>query len=85
MAAKIARQSATSRMSSPSEGASAGTSMKMTKMRLIIRAIRSPPTRSRMIAGGSAMIAAPKKPCAARIATSAAKLVASALASESRM
>ena len=52
-------------------GATAGTIRKITKIRLIILAILSPPTRSRMIAGGSATMPAAKKPCAARTAISA--------------
>ncbi len=68
---KIARQSATIRITSPIDGAMAGTIRKMTKITLIIRAILSPPTRSRMIAGGRAMIPAAKNPCAARTAISA--------------
>ena len=66
-------------------GATAGTSRKITKIRLIIRAILSPPTRSRMMAGGKAMIPAAKKPCSARSTISCVKLVTSAQASEKAM
>ncbi len=84
MVTKIQRQSPVSSSTPcPIEGAIAGTSRKMTKIRLIIRAILSPPTRSRMIAGGSAMMPAAKKPCAARSTTSASNVVTSAQASDS--
>ena len=66
-------------------GATAGTSRKMTKIRLIIRAILSPPTRSRMMAGGSAMMPAAKKPCSARSAIMEVKSVTSAQPSDSTM
>ena len=71
MKPKIARQLPTWRIASPMVGATAGTIRKITKMMLIMRAILSPPTRSRMIAGGRATIPAAKKPWAARTAISA--------------
>ena len=82
----IQRQSPiTSSTPCPMLGATAGTSRKITKIRLIIRAILSPPTRSRMMAGGKAMIPAAKKPCSARSTISCVKLVTSAQASEKAM
>ena len=74
---KIHRQPANSRTVWPRNGASTGTTMNTTMMVDIIRAIRSPPTRSRMIAAGSTDRPAVRNACVMRSAIIASKLVTS--------
>ena len=82
---KIAGHVAIERMPCPSVGATMGTTMKMRKMRLIIRAIESPDVRSRTTAVATTPMAAAISPWMKRIASIASQDGAKAEASPARM
>jgi hypothetical protein len=82
---KIQRHPASAITAWPKLGASIGTTMNTVVMVDIIRAIRSPAKRSRMIAPGSTVSPALPTACSARTTSSAVKSVTSAQARPNTM